>query len=151
VVLQGPTRPFALGSEGPAFRMRPDIAVVGPDGQAALIADATWKRLDLRAAGSGVAREDMYRMAGDAGRYGCRDLALLFPSGDGVPPGLVETFTLRDAFGARVRVLRSTSTPLPGAGAHHRTRRRRPCPGRRAARGAVPAHGTSVVVARAIL
>ncbi len=117
VVLQGPIRPFALGFKGPAFRMRPDVAVVGPDGQATLIADAKWKRLDLRVAGSGVAREDMYQMAGYAGRYRCRDLALLFPSGDGVPPGMVETFTLQDGFGARVRVFALDVAALARGGA----------------------------------
>ncbi len=105
--------------------MRPDIAVVGPDGPAALLADATWKRLDLRAAGSGVAREDMYQMAGYAGRYRCRDLALLFPIGNGVPLGLVEAFTLQNAFGARVRIIAPAVNALARGGAPPEA----PCPG----------------------
>ena len=104
VVLQGPSLHFARASGGLAFGLRPDATVIGADKQPVLIADAKWKRLDVQAANSGVGRDDIYQMAAYAGRYECRDLALLYPSGDGVPPGQLQSFTLQDAFGAVVNV-----------------------------------------------
>ncbi len=95
VVLQGPQRHLATGDRGKAFRMRPDMAVVSPDGQVERILDAKWKALDLTQAKAGVSQDDAYQMAAYASSYGCRRLALLYPSGDGLPAGRVDSFTLR--------------------------------------------------------
>ncbi len=95
VVLQGPQRHLATGDRGKAFRMRPDMAVVAPDGRVEQILDAKWKALDLTQAKAGVSQDDAYQMAAYASSYNCRRLALLYPSGDGLPAGRVDSFTLR--------------------------------------------------------
>jgi hypothetical protein len=52
----------------------------------------------------GVAREDLYQIARYGGRCGCRDLALLYPSGEGMGSGLLEVFALQDGSGAQIRI-----------------------------------------------
>ena len=94
VVLQGSGLHFARASGGLAFGMRPDATVIAADKQPVLIADAKWKRLNTQAVNAGVGRDDIYQMAAYAGRYRCRDLALLYPSGDGVLPGQLESFAV---------------------------------------------------------
>ncbi len=104
VVLQGPQRHLANGDRGKAFRMRPDMAVVSPDGQVECILDAKWKALDLTQAKAGVSQDDAYQMAAYASSYGCKRLALLYPSGDGLPAGRVDSFTLRVSGEPRVDI-----------------------------------------------
>jgi 5-methylcytosine-specific restriction enzyme subunit McrC len=95
VVLQGPSRHFADSAEGPAFRLRPDAAVVSTTGAVERLLDAKWKRLDPGAASRGVAREDAYQLAAYAGAYRCTNVALVYPRLPGLPAGLVEAFELR--------------------------------------------------------
>ena len=95
VVLQGPQRHLATGDQGRAFRMRPDMAVIAPDGQVERILDAKWKALDLTQTKSGVSQEDAYQMAAYASSYGCSRLALLYPGGNGLPAGRLDSFILR--------------------------------------------------------
>jgi hypothetical protein len=52
----------------------------------------------------GVAREDLYQIARYGGRCGCRDLARLYPSGEGMGSGLLEVFALQDGSGAQIRI-----------------------------------------------
>jgi 5-methylcytosine-specific restriction enzyme subunit McrC len=58
VVLQGPSQYLARSAGGPAFRLRPDAAVVGTTGAVERLLDAKWKRLKPGAAGLGVTSED---------------------------------------------------------------------------------------------
>lgn len=104
VVLQGPARHLAGSAAGPAFRMRPDAAVVSASGAVERLLDAKWKRLDPGAAGRGVAREDAYQLAAYAGGYGCASVALVYPRPPGHAPGLVETFELRLPLSPRIEV-----------------------------------------------
>jgi 5-methylcytosine-specific restriction enzyme subunit McrC len=105
VVLQGPQRHFASArNEKPAFRMRPDITIVGDDDTVERIYDAKWKRLDAKAAYHGVSGDDIYQMASYAGRYGCGRLALLYPCSEGAVPGLVESFDIRCPGAPRIEV-----------------------------------------------
>jgi 5-methylcytosine-specific restriction enzyme subunit McrC len=104
VVLQGPSRHLAASTEGPAFRLRPDAAVVSAAGHVERLLDAKWKRLDPAAASRGVAREDAYQLAAYAGAYRCPNVALVYPRPAGLPAGLVETFELRLPGSPRIEV-----------------------------------------------
>ncbi len=95
VMLQGPRRALAWSETGPAFGMRPDFAVLAPDGRVLRILDAKWKQLEPGRVGVGVSQSDAYQMAAYAGGYGCGNLTLLYPAGDGVPAGWVEGFVLQ--------------------------------------------------------
>jgi len=104
VHLQGPQRHLAVASNGPAFRMRPDITVRADDGVVVRVYDAKWKELDAAASNRGVGRDDIYQMASYAGGYGCGRLALLYPRAEGAAEGLVEAFDLRAPGSPRVEV-----------------------------------------------
>jgi 5-methylcytosine-specific restriction enzyme subunit McrC len=104
IVLQGPSRFLAVSAKGPAFRLRPDAAVVAADGVVERLLDAKWKRLDPGAANRGVAREDAYQLAAYAGAYGCANVALIYPTLPGLPAGLIETFNLCPQLSPRVEV-----------------------------------------------
>lgn len=104
VALQGPRQHFTVASDGPAFRMRPDIAVRAEGGAVVRVYDAKWKWLDAAAPNRGVSREDIYQMASYAGGYSCGRLALLYPRGEGAAQGLVEAFDLRAPGNPRVEV-----------------------------------------------
>jgi 5-methylcytosine-specific restriction enzyme subunit McrC len=104
VVLQGPQRHFATAGGTPVFRMRPDISVVVAGGTVACVYDTKWKSLDPGLANRGVAQADIYQIAGYAGRYGCDRTALLYPRGEGMAQGLVETFTIASPGAPRVDV-----------------------------------------------
>ena len=102
VTLQGPYRHFAHTESGTAFGMRPDSAVLAPDGRILLIVDAKWKQLSKSPANAGVSRNDIYQMAAYAARYGCHDLALVFPREPTYAQGLVEQFMFPQAPETRV-------------------------------------------------
>jgi 5-methylcytosine-specific restriction enzyme subunit McrC len=104
IVLQGPARPLAVSSNGPAFRLRPDAAVVSAAGSVERLFDAKWKRLEPGVVGRGVAREDAYQLATYAGAYGCPGVALVYPKAPGLPTGLVEVFELRLPESPRIEV-----------------------------------------------
>lgn len=104
VVLQGPPQHLAGSTDGPAFRLRPDAAVVSAAGAVERLLDAKWKRLDPSAAARGVAREDAYQLAAYAGAYRCPNVALVYPRPPGLPAGLIETFELRLPSSPRIEV-----------------------------------------------
>jgi 5-methylcytosine-specific restriction enzyme subunit McrC len=95
VVLQGPAKHLAGSTSGPAFRLRPDAAVISDLGEVDRLLDAKWKRLDPTSPGRGVAREDAYQLTVYATAYRCPRVSLIYPRGDGLPAGLVETFDLQ--------------------------------------------------------
>jgi 5-methylcytosine-specific restriction enzyme subunit McrC len=104
VVLQGPPEYLARSADGPAFRLRPDAAVVSATRDVKRLLDAKWKRLEPDAAGRGVAREDAYQLAAYAGAYGCPRVALVYPRPKHLPAGLVERFDLRLPGAPRIEV-----------------------------------------------
>lgn len=93
VVLQGPRQHLAESDKGFHFDMRPDITIWDGDRIAAIF-DAKWKRLDPALPNAGVSPADAYQMTTYASRYGCRQIALVFPASTECPPGMVELFTL---------------------------------------------------------
>lgn len=117
VVLQGPPRYLADSADGPAFRLRPDAAVVSDDNTVERLVDAKWKRLEPGAAGRGVAREDAYQLAAYAGAYGCRRVALAYPRPAGLAAGLVEGFDLRLPGKPRIEVFAVDLASLAAGGA----------------------------------
>ena len=75
---------------GPAFLLKPDVALLeqaaGPgtdrgrgDGEVRFILDAKWKRLDPGDRNHGVSQADVYQLFAYGKRYGCRQVALLYP------------------------------------------------------------------------
>jgi 5-methylcytosine-specific restriction enzyme subunit McrC len=104
VVLQGPRQYLADSTKGPAFRLRPDAAVVSTAGAVEQMFDAKWKRLDAGAVARGVAREDAYQLAAYAGTYRCPNVVLVYPRPPGLPAGLIESFELRLPFSARIQI-----------------------------------------------
>jgi len=71
-----------------AFRLKPDLIIVNPDGTPKLILDTKWKHLlsDQEDRKNGVSQGDIYQLYAYAHRYGCQDNVLLFPSVGGVSP-----------------------------------------------------------------
>lgn len=74
----------------PAFLLKPDVALLeqaaGPgtdrghgDGEVRFILDAKWKRLDPGERNHGVSQADVYQLFAYGKRYGCRQVALLYP------------------------------------------------------------------------
>ena len=74
----------------PAFLLKPDVALLeqaaGPgtdrgrgDGEVRFILDAKWKRLDPGERNHGVSQTDVYQLFAYGKRYGCRQVALLYP------------------------------------------------------------------------
>jgi 5-methylcytosine-specific restriction enzyme subunit McrC len=104
VHLQGPQRHFAVGREGPAFRMIPDIAVVADGGSVRRLYDTKWKELDWHGGGWGIDRGDLYQMAAYAARYGCDRLALIYPCDKAVPYEPVDAFVLQCADAPQVSI-----------------------------------------------
>lgn len=93
VELQGPQECLAHSNLGPAFTLRPDISILR-DGRVVKILDAKWKKLDRAKPNSGVSSPDAYQLASYASRYGCRQVALIYPASRARPPGQVDRFTL---------------------------------------------------------
>ena len=94
VCLQGPQRYLTSASDGPAFRMQPDITVVSSDGDVRRLYDTKWKALDGSKANWGIGSEDVYQMAAYAARYKCNQLALLYPCGEGIGNGFIDGFVV---------------------------------------------------------
>lgn len=87
IVLQGPQRYLAQSDNGPAFRMRPDAALITAEGDVQRVFDAKWKVLDPGGPNLGVTREDAYQLASYAGRYGCGRVVLIYPAWAGIAAG----------------------------------------------------------------
>ncbi|MCY4460474.1 MAG: hypothetical protein OXC26_08785 [Albidovulum sp.] len=81
-----------LATEG--FLLRPDIAVFVNDRVEAIL-DAKWKHLRADEPHADVSSADAYQMNAYAGRYGCRQLTLVYPASAGCAPGLVRQFRLQ--------------------------------------------------------
>ena len=81
-----------LATEG--FLLRPDIAVFVNDRVEAIL-DAKWKHLRADEPHADVSSADAYQMNTYAGRYGCRQLTLVYPASAGCAPGLVRQFRLQ--------------------------------------------------------
>lgn len=91
---QGPMRPLAEecrdGERRGAFWLKPDVALLeqaaapGTDHgmkrePVRFILDAKWKRLDSREPNHGISQSDAYQLFAYGKRYGCRQVALLYP------------------------------------------------------------------------
>lgn len=63
------------------FQMKPDLSVMRPDGEVALIIDTKWKLLDTANAENkyGVKQADMYQLKTYADAYDCDNVALWYP------------------------------------------------------------------------
>ncbi|RVO89813.1 restriction endonuclease, partial [Sinorhizobium meliloti] len=93
IILQGPQLHLATTSERGAFKLRPDMAL--HDGEAVRrIFDAKWKRFDRKRPNFGIAPADIYQLTTYASRYGCDQVALVFPGQADVASELVGEFTL---------------------------------------------------------
>jgi 5-methylcytosine-specific restriction enzyme subunit McrC len=104
IELQGPQRYFADVSNGPIFRMRPDITVATDSDRIERIYDTKWKQLDLTARDLGVSQTDIYQMASYAARYDCARLFLLYPRETGTGSKMLNTFRLNGSGGPTVEV-----------------------------------------------
>jgi 5-methylcytosine-specific restriction enzyme subunit McrC len=89
VSLQSPVKNLATSG----FQLRPDITIQSGD-ECVTILDAKWKRLQLGESNSGVASGDAYQMNAYASRYGCKRLALVYPTCGDCPSGKITEFVL---------------------------------------------------------
>ena len=77
---QGPMQHLATDSAGTAaFRLKPDV-VLKEHGQVRFVLDAKWKHLDTAAPNHGVSQGDAYQLFAYGKRYGCRRVALIYPT-----------------------------------------------------------------------
>lgn len=79
VLAQRPTWHLATDNAGrKAFRLRPDVVLMEHQ-KVRFIVDAKWKRLDT-SSNHGVRAGDAYQLFAYGKRYGCRRVALVYPS-----------------------------------------------------------------------
>ena len=81
VQLQGPQEPFARIAGQPAFRMKPDIALIQA-GEVRFILDAKWKKdadNNSNDPKHGVRQNDIYQLYAYGRRFGCARVALIYP------------------------------------------------------------------------
>ena len=80
---QRPQRSFARTEAGRgAFKMKPDIALMRGDGDVAFVLDAKWKVINGTSDDSthDIAQSDVYQLYSYGRKYGCRTVALIYPS-----------------------------------------------------------------------
>ena len=87
VEAQRPQRPLAcLDGTTPAFKMRPDISLTPFDkpNDVRFILDTKWKRINENANDPkrGISQDDMYQLYSYGNKYGCKKVALIYPSTD---------------------------------------------------------------------
>ncbi|TVQ28518.1 MAG: hypothetical protein EA370_16455 [Wenzhouxiangella sp.] len=88
LVEQGPRRYLGHDETGRGrLLMRPDIALLDPDGRPIIIVDTKWKRLEGNDPMAGLSPADLYQMASYANAYRCASVCLLYPAQSTLPAG----------------------------------------------------------------
>ena len=77
---QGPRRAFTRIGEEPAFRMKPDIALIR-SGEVRFVLDAKWKAIDGgdKDPKHGISQGDVYQLYSYGRKFGCATVALIYP------------------------------------------------------------------------
>jgi ADP-ribosylglycohydrolase len=86
LIEQGPRRYLGYDETGRGrLLMRPDIALLYPDGRPTMILDTKWKRLEGGEPMAALSPADLYQMSSYASAYRCEHVSLLYPEQEALP------------------------------------------------------------------